>query len=85
MPSISYSCVELILGWLTPLADRLADDWSVLAMPIIDVIDYINFAYRTIDNDIISAGGFNWDLIFIWLFPSPEEQQRRTNKTAPIM
>ena len=35
----------LIPGWLEPLLDRIADDWSNVLVPVIDIISDENLSY----------------------------------------
>ncbi|XP_041979485.1 putative polypeptide N-acetylgalactosaminyltransferase 9 [Aricia agestis] len=54
-------CTE---GWLEPLLERIAEDFTIVVSPTIDHIDANTFEY--IAQKYVQIGGFNWDLKFIW-------------------
>ena len=59
------SAVEVQLGWLEPLLERIALGEFTLAAPVIDFIEQDNFAY-TAASIQDSYGVFGWDLQFLW-------------------
>lgn len=56
--------VECNEGWLQPLLSRIADDRSVIAVPLIDTISSSDYSYQY--GETITITGFRWTLIFNW-------------------
>nr|CAD7463380.1 unnamed protein product [Timema tahoe] len=67
---------EVTEKWLKPLLQRVKDNPTSIAMPIIDWIDNRTFEYR-FKKDIITVVGFNWSGYMLWVYlasrhlPSP--------------
>ncbi|XP_069690847.1 polypeptide N-acetylgalactosaminyltransferase 35A-like isoform X2 [Periplaneta americana] len=57
------SHVEVNRDWLQPLLARIAESWSTVAVPIIDIINSDTFDYSA---SPLVRGGFNWGLHFKW-------------------
>ena len=70
-------------GWLEPLADRIADDWSNVLTPVIEIINDDTFAYSTSKISAVQVGGFTWNLIFTWHIPLKEDRNT-SSVIAPI-
>jgi polypeptide N-acetylgalactosaminyltransferase len=69
---------------LEPLLDRIAESWSNVVAPTIDVLDDETLRYSAIYAKDASVGGFGWNLLFSW-HPIPErEQKRRKSIVAPV-
>lgn len=74
---------ECNVHWLEPLLERVAEDRSRIASPIIDVISMDNFAYVGASASL--KGGFDWNLVFKWDFMTASEMSiRKQNVIAPI-
>ncbi|XP_039954281.1 putative polypeptide N-acetylgalactosaminyltransferase 9 [Bactrocera tryoni] len=65
-------------GWLEPLLDRIARNYSTVVYPNIATIDHETFEYINVDDTLI--GGFDWDLTFTWI-PTPKREFERRNHT----
>ncbi|CAH1117399.1 unnamed protein product [Phaedon cochleariae] len=57
------SHIEVNVGWIEPLLDRIKEKRSNVVMPIIDIINADTFAYSS---SPLVRGGFNWGLHFKW-------------------
>ena len=73
-----------IPGWLEPLLDRIADDWSNVVTPVIDVIEDGTFKYLYGSAKATSVGGFDWNLQFNWHGIPERERLRRKTPVSPI-
>lgn len=74
---------ECNVHWLEPLLERVAEDRTRIASPIIDVISMDNFAYVGASSSL--KGGFDWNLVFKWDFMMVQEiSKRKQNMIAPI-
>lgn len=69
-----------IEGWLEPLIDPIARNWSTVMTPVIDVIDKETFQYGFQAASANNVGGFDWSLMFTWHFVPETEQKRRQYK-----
>jgi len=77
--------IECNAGWLEPLLSRIAEDDSVVAVPIISTIEWDTFAFRHSQSNILpQIGGFDWRLTFQWHSIPKVELDRRTEKTDPV-
>lgn len=54
--------VECTEGWLLPLLSCIANDRSVIAVPLIDTISSADMSYQY--GETITINGFRWTLIF---------------------
>lgn len=57
------SHVEVNIGWIEPLLDKIKEKSSNVVMPIIDIINADTFSYSA---SPLVRGGFNWGLHFKW-------------------
>ena len=59
MPHFLYlfNILKIIIGWLEPLLDPIARNPNVSTVPIIETIDYVNFALTGSKIDQIQVGG----------------------------
>lgn len=75
--------MECVKGWLEPIAARIANDRSVIAVPLIDGISSNDMSFGPAYKTVIS--GLRWHLIFNWMDISEKELRRTKNdRTAPI-
>ncbi|XP_050669507.1 putative polypeptide N-acetylgalactosaminyltransferase 9 [Leptidea sinapis] len=74
-------CTE---GWLEPLLERISQDPTVVASPIVDHIEGNTFEYLPQSLDNLLIGGFNWELKFIWIPISKNIWKNRTHLSAPV-
>jgi polypeptide N-acetylgalactosaminyltransferase len=77
------SHIECTPGWLEPLLQVIKDDKSVVATPLIDIIDKESFAYKYNKGPRVSVGGFNWDMVFTWHVLPEADHAARTSDHAP--
>ncbi|XP_058451722.1 polypeptide N-acetylgalactosaminyltransferase 35A [Malaya genurostris] len=57
------SHIEVNVDWIEPLLQRIKFNESILAMPVIDIVNSDTFAYTS---SPLVRGGFNWGLHFKW-------------------
>ncbi|XP_001868085.2 polypeptide N-acetylgalactosaminyltransferase 35A [Culex quinquefasciatus] len=57
------SHIEVNVDWIEPLLQRIKVNRTILAMPVIDIINSDTFAYTS---SPLVRGGFNWGLHFKW-------------------
>lgn len=67
-----------ILGWIEPMLDRIAKNWTTVVTPVIDVINDDTFGFQFQDAKATSVGGFDWNMVFTW-HGIPEEERKRRN------
>ena len=73
---------EANVGWLEPLLERIKNDRTTVAVPVIDMISSTSFAYASTKYNAI--GGFSWDMQFMW-YTLPDERRRLQNdSTQPV-
>lgn len=79
------SHIEVTIGWLEPLLDRLAINRNITAISVVDTLSMedLGYYYRRDPNNI-PVTGFNWDMIFIWKDIPDSERKRRKNPNEPI-
>lgn len=59
--------IEVTIGWLEPLLDRLAINKNITAIAVMDTLDMETLEYRyRKDPNQIPVTGFDWNLIFNW-------------------
>ncbi|OQV18530.1 Polypeptide N-acetylgalactosaminyltransferase 5 [Hypsibius exemplaris] len=75
---------ECVQGWLEPLLDRIARNWTTVVCPVIDVIDDSTFEYHYGRASGTQVGGFDWNLQFNWHGIPDHEKQRRKYDTDPV-
>jgi len=71
-------------GWLEPLLDRIAANWSNVVIPVIDVIDDKTMQYKFGDAKATNVGGFDWGLQFNWHGIPEREMKRRKSDVEPL-
>lgn len=77
--------VEVTIGWLEPLLDRLALNRNITSIAVMDTLDMETLEYRyRRDPSLIPVTGFTWNLIFNWKQPHESEKSRRKNPNEPI-
>lgn len=79
------SHVECSHGWIEPLLDRLAENVTNVAVPILDQIDDETLEYKHGSAKTSGVGGFNWNLNFLWeVQPAREKKRREKDPVMPI-
>lgn len=73
---------EVNKDWLPPLLQRVKEDPTSVASPVIDIINMDTFAYVAASSDL--RGGFDWSLHFKWEQLSAEKRAKRADPTEPI-
>lgn len=63
------------------MLDRIAENWSNVVVPVIDVISDETLKYMHSSAKHISVGGFDWGLLFRW-HPMPKRDAERPG--APV-
>lgn len=77
--------MEVTIGWLEPLLERLHFNRNTTAISIIHTISMETLAFETGSESLMtSVNGFTWDLIVNWIDMSASEKQRRKNPNDPI-
>lgn len=79
------SHIECMTGWLEPLLDRIAQNVTNVAVPMIDGINEKTFKYEDdfLNLDEIQIGGFDWGLIFRWDSIPEAEKIRKKDPSEP--
>ncbi|VDI78697.1 polypeptide N-acetylgalactosaminyltransferase [Mytilus galloprovincialis] len=72
------SHIECAEGWIEPMLDRIAKNWTTVVTPVIDVINDDTFGFQFQDAKATSVGGFDWNMVFTW-HGIPEEERKRRN------
>ncbi|KAL1494443.1 hypothetical protein ABEB36_010041 [Hypothenemus hampei] len=75
---------ECTTGWLEPLLDRIARNWTTVVCPVIDVIDDTTLAFIFHDSSGVNVGGFDWNLQFNWHAVPQHEKERHENTAEPV-
>ncbi|KAL5494458.1 hypothetical protein EMCRGX_G015794 [Ephydatia muelleri] len=73
---------ECNVGWLEPLLQRVMEDRTIIASPIIDVISKDTFEYLGASADL--QGGFDWGMTFRWDTLTPQQIAKRKSPIEPI-
>lgn len=71
------SHIECAEGWIEPMLDRIAQNWTTVVTPVIDVINDDTFGFQFQDAKGTNVGGFDWNLVFTWHGIPAEERKRR--------
>ncbi|KAL5285108.1 gly-5 family protein [Megaselia abdita] len=76
-PIITFlnSACECTEGWLEPLLERVSQNSTIVASPILDLIDINHFAYLKRSKGV-SYGVFNWNLNFFWKHNVTKKQDK---------
>ncbi|XP_022238622.1 putative polypeptide N-acetylgalactosaminyltransferase 9 isoform X2 [Limulus polyphemus] len=85
-PVLTYldSHCECTEGWLEPLLDRIARNFTTVVCPVIDVISDDTFEYNFRDSSSLNVGGFDWNLQFNWHGIPDSEKKRRKHPWEPV-
>ncbi|XP_070490427.1 putative polypeptide N-acetylgalactosaminyltransferase 9 [Chironomus tepperi] len=76
------SHIECTNGWLEPLVDRIANNKTSIAVPVIEQINDETFELQPRDRShFVSLGGFGWNLQFRWFYMKSTD---RKHPEAPI-
>ncbi|XP_064648312.1 polypeptide N-acetylgalactosaminyltransferase 5-like isoform X2 [Lineus longissimus] len=75
-------CAE---GWLEPLMDRIASDWSTVVCPLIEIVGDDDFQFHDTRPEDVQIGKFRLaNLVFGWMVPSSEDRNAGGSKIAPL-
>lgn len=66
------SHIEVNVGWLPPLIERVSDDPTVVASPVVAVIDKNSLNVQGVSNYDLPYGMFAWDMNFRWSYVQRE-------------
>ncbi|PAA64242.1 hypothetical protein BOX15_Mlig005705g1, partial [Macrostomum lignano] len=76
---------ECVTGWLEPLLHRIAQNWTRVVTPVIEVINDDTFAMSSTTNlDSVSVGGFDWNLQFNWHVLPDRVRNQRASRIDPV-
>lgn len=78
------SHIEVTEGWLEPLLDPISQNRTNVVTPVIDTIDDMTLKYHFETANLMSVGGFNWDLQFNWHAIPEREKKRRKHPLEPV-
>ncbi|XP_046575632.1 N-acetylgalactosaminyltransferase 7-like isoform X2 [Haliotis rubra] len=70
-------------NWLPPLLSRIAHDRTIMAVPIIDGIDWTKYTYRSNYYGVHYRGIFEWSLFYKESLLPGQEEGRRNYKSEP--
>eukprot|EP00051_Salpingoeca_urceolata_P035793 m.31365 g.31365 ORF g.31365 m.31365 type:complete len:582 (+) comp9726_c0_seq1:37-1782(+) len=70
-------------GWLEPLLSRIQADRTIVASPVIEVIDQHTLEYAS-GGDGMDRGIFTWALTFSWQRPTPHQMKLRKSSAEPL-
>ena len=73
---------EANVHWLEPLLDRIRQDHTTVAVPVIDIISSSDFSYSGTPAEVI--GGFSWDMQFNWHSLPQSVRNQRKELSQPI-
>ena len=73
---------EANVNWLEPLLDRIRQDRTIVAVPVIDIISSSDFSYSGTPAEVI--GGFSWDMQFNWHSLPFNVRNERKDLSGPI-
>ncbi|XP_002740445.1 N-acetylgalactosaminyltransferase 7-like [Saccoglossus kowalevskii] len=74
---------EVGINWLPPLLSPIAQNRTTVTVPIIDVIDNMDYTMRSQGSGELSRGGFDWSLYWKHLPMSKEETRKRSLSSEP--
>ncbi|XP_022309046.2 polypeptide N-acetylgalactosaminyltransferase 5-like [Crassostrea virginica] len=78
------SHIECTEGWIEPLIDPIARNWTTVMTPVIDGIDRDNFKFNYQAAAATNVGGFDWSMTFTWhLIPNAEQKRRQFKHYLP--
>uniref|UniRef100_F6VV46 Polypeptide N-acetylgalactosaminyltransferase n=1 Tax=Ciona intestinalis TaxID=7719 RepID=F6VV46_CIOIN len=72
---------ECYEGWAEPLLDRISRDRTVVALPVMEIINPDNFKFTMTPMQRIQRGGFDWTLTYRWI---PPHRDRFLNPTMDM-
>ncbi|XP_049529442.1 polypeptide N-acetylgalactosaminyltransferase 35A [Anopheles darlingi] len=75
------SHIEVNRDWIEPLLSRIKHNSTILAMPVIDIINADTFVYTA---SPLVRGGFNWGLHFKWDNLPAGSLERETDFVGPF-
>ena len=78
------SILQPFLGWLQPLLGRIAENYTNVVTPVIDVLDDDTLRYQYSSAKSTSVGGFDWNLQFNWHSIPERERKRRKSDIEPV-
>ncbi|KAK7488654.1 hypothetical protein BaRGS_00020107 [Batillaria attramentaria] len=70
-------------NWLPPLLARIRYDRKIMAVPIVDGIDWDNFEYRPVYSSVHHRGIFEWGFLYKESQVPKKELDRRTHNSEP--
>ncbi|KAF4520992.1 hypothetical protein B566_EDAN002488 [Ephemera danica] len=85
VPPLGVRLHGLLCCWLEPLLDRIARDSTNVVCPSIDVINDNTFEFpMPRPGQVISVGGFSWDLQFNWHAIPERERKKHRSSAEPV-
>uniref|UniRef100_H2ZQ03 Glycosyltransferase 2-like domain-containing protein n=1 Tax=Ciona savignyi TaxID=51511 RepID=H2ZQ03_CIOSA len=63
---------ECYEGWAEPLLERISQDRTVVALPVMEIINPDNFKFSVTSMQRVQRGGFDWTLTYRWIPPDRE-------------
>ncbi|CAH1397713.1 unnamed protein product [Nezara viridula] len=85
-PVITFldSHCECTIGWLEPLLDRVTRNYTTIACPISDSINYETFGYEEFMlGNHVPISGFNWKLEMTWEYFTERGEKKRKHHSEP--
>ncbi|XP_070578924.1 N-acetylgalactosaminyltransferase 7-like [Ptychodera flava] len=70
-------------NWLPPLLTPIANNRTVVTVPLVDVIDNMDYSMRPQGSGELSRGGFDWSLYWKHLPMNDAEKRRRSRSSEP--
>lgn len=79
------SHIEVTIGWLEPLLDRLVLDKNTIAMSKTDITNWNTLEYICDGGcHTVLVTGMTWDMKFIWKAPYEPEGKKRKHHQDPV-
>lgn len=79
------SHIEATEGWLEPLLDKVSQNPTIAACPIIDLINDTTFEFQPHrENRRMQVGGFDWKLSFNWHILDQAKLDMRNDTSEPV-